>query len=52
MSAAFPPRPIPEEARDWLRRRLDWEEILDALRAAQRGERPTARARQREPAAA
>jgi hypothetical protein len=52
MSAAFPPRTLPEQAADWLRRRLEWEDILDALRAAERGERPTARPRQREPAAA
>ena len=52
MSAAFPPRPVLEQARDWLRNQLEWEDILDALRAEQAGEHPAARPRQREPAAA
>jgi hypothetical protein len=52
MSAKFPPRPADERARDWLRKQLEWEAILETLRAARRGERRPAASRQREPAAA
>jgi hypothetical protein len=52
MTAAFPPQPDEERARDWLRRQLQWEDVLDALRDAHRGERPAARPQRREPAAA
>jgi len=49
---AFPPRPDREQARDWLRRQLEWEAVLDALRDARFGDAPAARPPQREPAAA
>jgi hypothetical protein len=52
MAATFPPPPDDEQARDWLRRQLEWEATLDALRHARRGERPATRRREREPAAA
>ena len=52
MTAAFPPQPDADRARDWLKRQLQWEDVLDALREAGRGERPAARPQQREPAAA
>jgi hypothetical protein len=40
MTAAFPPQPDDDRARDWLRRQLEWEGVLDALRLACRGEPP------------
>jgi plasmid stability protein len=52
MSAAFHPRSDREQAREWLRRRLDWENVLAALRAAQRVEAQTVDRDLREPAAA
>jgi hypothetical protein len=52
MSAAFPPRPGHEQARDWLRRQLEWEALLAALRDARRVKHPASRRRQRESAAA
>jgi hypothetical protein len=52
MSAAFPPRPDHEQARDWLKRRLAWEDLLTALRAGQRGEEVAAERDLREAAAA
>ena len=52
MSAAFPPQTDDARARDWLRRQLEWEDVLDALRDARRVELPAARPPQREPAAA
>ena len=52
MSAAFPRRPVDERALDWLKKQLEWEAMLDALRYARRGERPAVRTRQGVPAAA
>jgi hypothetical protein len=52
MTATFPPQRDDEQALHWLRHQLQWEELLDALRHARRGERPAAGRRQREPAAA
>jgi hypothetical protein len=51
MTAAFPPQADDERARDWLRRQLQWETVLDALRDAHRREPPDDRGLQ-EPAAA
>jgi hypothetical protein len=52
MPATFSPRPVDERARDWLRKQLEWEAMLDALRGARRHEASAALPRQREPAAA
>jgi len=51
MAAAFPPQADDDRARDWLRRQLQWEGVLDALRDAHRGDPPDDQ-RRREPAAA
>jgi hypothetical protein len=41
-----------ERAREWLKRRLEWEGILSALREASRGDRPAPVTHRREPTAA
>jgi hypothetical protein len=52
MSAAFPPRPDHEQAREWLKRQLEWEDVLTWLRREPRHEAAFADRDLREPAAA